>query len=500
MERRIITLLLLFFLLGCEENDFDDFSMDAGDLAAARSVEPSCVRYVDFEAEDEGDGLSWETAFIGLQLAIDAAATETEKEEHCEVWVKGDNKEELSSSSPSHRDNVDVFSGFVGDERSRPAMVSSLFPLSASKRTAASNDDLGSSPEQPPLTLPAPTEIDDFGLSVPEGSVTPYIACGSCTGTGTIDGTLHIGTSSNKNGHLNIYGFGNSHFNWGTYHNNYMSIGDSASSRHYYRVGNSSPFAAWTSAGRLGIGTTNPSAKLDILDDGDDDFTGIEIEANQESVSTENWKGINFKGPFQGAFTVCTNGVCDDRYYGNNVSLLNASDYNHFIWALPWRDEYDAYDWGIYWAGDEDARWYSGDRQSNPNEIVFVGYGEYKASISLHSGNAHFAHLYTEGVTVKTSYRWPDYVFEKDYSLMSLDEVEKYIDEHKRLPDIPSSQHVEENGIEIAENQANLLKKIEELTLYIIEQNKKIGNLEAQNSRLEAIEDRINSLENGLPI
>ena len=72
----------------------------------------------------------------------------------------------------------------------------------------------------------------------------------------------------------------------------------------------------------------------------------------------------------------------------------------------------------------------------------------------------------------------PDYVFENDYKLKSLEEIENYIKENKHLPEVPSAQEIEKNGLMLAEMNMTLLKKIEEMTLYMIEQNKKIENLE----------------------
>jgi len=63
----------------------------------------------------------------------------------------------------------------------------------------------------------------------------------------------------------------------------------------------------------------------------------------------------------------------------------------------------------------------------------------------------------------------PDYVFENDYKLKSLSELEDFIKTNKHLPGIPNAQEVANNGVEIGDMQARLLKKIEELTLYIIE-------------------------------
>ncbi len=73
---------------------------------------------------------------------------------------------------------------------------------------------------------------------------------------------------------------------------------------------------------------------------------------------------------------------------------------------------------------------------------------------------------------------WSDFVFENDYKLLDLKDVEEYIVKNNRLPDIPSKSEVIEEGISLGEMDAKLLQKIEELTLYTIEQEKKIEKLE----------------------
>ncbi|MGD8779801.1 MAG: hypothetical protein PVH88_12670 [Ignavibacteria bacterium] len=74
--------------------------------------------------------------------------------------------------------------------------------------------------------------------------------------------------------------------------------------------------------------------------------------------------------------------------------------------------------------------------------------------------------MIAEEVVVKLEDDWPDKVFEEDYDLKPLTEVENFIKENKRLPDIPSAEEVKEEGLSIGEMQAKLLEKIEELTLY----------------------------------
>ncbi len=80
-------------------------------------------------------------------------------------------------------------------------------------------------------------------------------------------------------------------------------------------------------------------------------------------------------------------------------------------------------------------------------------------------------------VKVSQSLAWPDYVFEPDYQLPSLHELEQFIKKNKHLPDVPSAAAVAKDGIDLGENQAALLKKIEELTLYVIELKKEVEEL-----------------------
>ena len=85
-----------------------------------------------------------------------------------------------------------------------------------------------------------------------------------------------------------------------------------------------------------------------------------------------------------------------------------------------------------------------------------------------------------EEVVVELQENWPDYVFKTGYELMPLHQVEKFVHTNQHLPGIPSASRVKDKGLSIGEMQHLLLQKIEELTLYIIEQDKKIKSLEEQ--------------------
>ena len=96
---------------------------------------------------------------------------------------------------------------------------------------------------------------------------------------------------------------------------------------------------------------------------------------------------------------------------------------------------------------------------------------------------------------IKVETGWSDFVFENDYKLPTLQDVEKQIKEKGHLKDIPSAKEVEKNGILIGEMNSKLLQKIEELTLYAIEQEKKIKKLESFNTRFIEFQKRLEKME-----
>lgn len=88
--------------------------------------------------------------------------------------------------------------------------------------------------------------------------------------------------------------------------------------------------------------------------------------------------------------------------------------------------------------------------------------------------------MLTEEVRVSLKSTWADYVFKKDYKLPTIQEVEKQIQEKGHLFNLPSAKQVKEDGIELGEMARMQQEKIEELTLYLIQQNKEIEVLKTQ--------------------
>jgi uncharacterized coiled-coil protein SlyX len=118
--------------------------------------------------------------------------------------------------------------------------------------------------------------------------------------------------------------------------------------------------------------------------------------------------------------------------------------------------------------------------------------------------------IFTKKIRI-TPNGWPDYVFEKDYRLPPLQETEQFIHQHHHLPGIQPAATVEKEGLDVGDHQTAILKKMEELTLYLIEQHKKIQQLtdqlvkqqatiEMQNDRIKKLSGTLHShLENAGP-
>lgn len=137
----------------------------------------------------------------------------------------------------------------------------------------------------------------------------------------------------------------------------------------------------------------------------------------------------------------------------------------------------------------EELEWYySGSSGSVYNILSIFKNG--KVSVGANSTPGDYK-LYVSGgilteklrIAIEGSSKWADYVFNDDYELMNLNELEQYIIKHKHLPNIPTTSDVINDGVEVGEITAKLLEKIEELSLHIISLNKRISELEKSNNQ-----------------
>jgi len=99
--------------------------------------------------------------------------------------------------------------------------------------------------------------------------------------------------------------------------------------------------------------------------------------------------------------------------------------------------------------------------------------------------------VYAKAVSVQTT-GWPDYVFKKDYRLPELNYVKQYITQNQHLPEMPSARQIEKDGMNVGEMNKLLLKKVEELTLYLIDLK---SEMKEKNDQLRSLQKRVSQLE-----
>ncbi|MBI1767139.1 MAG: hypothetical protein HYR67_02050, partial [Bacteroidetes bacterium] len=178
-----------------------------------------------------------------------------------------------------------------------------------------------------------------------------------------------------------------------------------------------------------------------------------------------------------------------------NINLAGASGRRIYMGGVGGTTFGMAYDaanpnYGIFYT-EATPDYVSISPNGNANNGVMNVFGDGKVGIGTSSPGSYT--LAVEGkigareVNVIATNPWPDYVFEKNYTLPTLESIKAYIDQNKHLPEVPSATEVEKNGVNLGEMNALLLKKIEELTLYILKQEERA--LE-QEKRISALEEK----------
>ncbi|WP_340076410.1 hypothetical protein [Leptobacterium sp. I13] len=279
------------------------------------------------------------------------------------------------------------------------------------------------------------------------------------------DGNYHLKTRHIDSKQTNSTEIDRLYLNYNTGHN--VSVG----------WGSVYPASDLLVASRMGIGTGNPSYHLDII--------------NQHEP-TEAFLRLRVKDAPADYLSIVNPTVADGQF----ILLIEGhheSDNRSSIQIIGKTSE--ANDIGTNALVNFDARRPTGPIQTPPL-FEWTSYTT-KHMTMLANGNIGIGivtpdtkltvkgKIHTEEVKVDLAVPVPDYVFHEDYKLCSLEELQNYIKENKHLPNIPSAKDMETNGIELGAMNMKLLEKIEELTLYIMEQHEYQKILEKRLSMIE---------------
>lgn len=214
--------------------------------------------------------------------------------------------------------------------------------------------------------------------------------------------------------------------------------------------------------GRIGINVVNPMATLDVA--GDVKATSLDISSTTSNTLTS---------------------VLARLAEGNNSgtgTYLGVKSYNTQATAGESDDNVKSFsiEHNFYGQLNSAINFYRGSSFTGGSIKFAVNNGTEIGKFHKDGLNV-YGTIRTNEVKIElTDVSWPDFVFDPDYSLPSLKEVSTHIKEHKHLPGIPSETEVLTEGINLSEMQAKLLQKIEELTLYLIEQDNTINELKSE--------------------
>jgi len=261
----------------------------------------------------------------------------------------------------------------------------------------------------------------------------------------TINGDADISGSITAGGDLSAE---SANIAGNTYISGNVGIGISSTTHKLHVVGNT------FLNGNVGIGKAPTQRKLDVNGD---------IAAQGTFVLNE---GTPYCTSFGSAYSSLLN--FGSSYIGFNATRNNGN------WALAGDGANNG--GGVIYTNVWGEMYFASIPSTGANPQTLTD-AQVKSNIKLSlSANGK---LRAKEITVSLA-GWPDYVFEENYNLLPLVEVEQYIKQNSRLPQVPSAQEIEENGLDLGDMQGKLLLKIEELTLYIIDLEKRLSEIESK--------------------
>lgn len=236
-------------------------------------------------------------------------------------------------------------------------------------------------------------------------------------------------------------------------------------------------------AGKLGIGTDTASFNLQVR--GTNDPVMIAVEGIGTGIP--NFQGLRARGAVGALSAVQADdmlAIFGARAYGTTGYSTASRVSVRMAAAENWTDAAQGTYMVFYTTALGAAVHYERMRIA-PNGFVGIGTTSPSELLSV-NGNIRAKKV------IVTQQGWADFVFADGYDLPTLAELEKSIKENRHLPDVPSEKEVLENGLDLGDMQAKLLRKIEELTLYVIEQHKAIEQLKKENREIQkALDEEI---------
>lgn len=225
-------------------------------------------------------------------------------------------------------------------------------------------------------------------------------------------------------------------------------------------------FATITNQGNFGIGVDAPGERLQV--DGN-------VKIGIRNAYLLNYASLSES--FNGASTILgnnavagtgSNTIKRNMHSGDNGSFVALNYYNGITFHT-----------GVNSALNVDAPMYDSEKMRiTQNGDIGIGTDTPREKLSVNGK------IRAKEIKVETA-NWPDYVFADDYQQQTLPELEQFIKKNKHLPEVPSAKEAEQNGVALGEMNKILLKKIEELTLHLIEKDKTLTELTKRIERLE---------------
>lgn len=283
---------------------------------------------------------------------------------------------------------------------------------------------------------------------------------------------------------------------------------------------NGAPSTSNIGTGNVGIGISNPESKLQVM--GDISSTGssplnIGFNVHDQSNGIANY-GMSYLGIYSNGSGGSGPGIGLSGYYGisfftgiNERLRINASGFVGIGTTSPQhrldvKGDFQVEQNGniFSYPGGSDLVLKSPSRGNNGSgralvhdfgnilslnyDNDFTGGTKIGTTFLVKDNNASLQGKFEAKEIKVTLTPTADFVFAEDYDLPKLEEVEKHIKDKKHLPEIASAKQMEKEGVNVGEFQIKLLQKIEELTLYTIEQNKLIKE---QQKRIEVLENKL---------